>query len=94
MQKIESNEFLLELDNIRKLTTPWRTKARTETMRYWCYQLFGHALAHGIIERPEACQRCGDRPDHTLHGHHASYYHPIDVEWLCSKCHKAEHRKK
>jgi hypothetical protein len=47
------------------------------------------ALQVGDIERPTACEGCGETPSYALHGHHTSY-DPADwlnVVWLCRKCH-------
>ncbi len=48
-----------------------------------------HAIKDGRLVRPKACPRCGN-PSH-LHAHHADYARPLDVEWLCSRCHKRLH---
>lgn len=54
------------------------------------------AVAAGRLIRPEACQRCnripgrGARGQALIQGHHHDYSKPLDVEWLCAKCHRAE----
>lgn len=50
-----------------------------------------YAVQAGEIERPEKCPKCG-REDLTIHGHHHDYSQPLDVEWMCSRCHGKEHR--
>jgi len=45
----------------------------------------------GLIARPENCERCG--ASGRVHGHHPNYTRPLDVVWLCPRCHGAEHRK-
>jgi hypothetical protein len=46
------------------------------------------AIRLGILVRPDACASCGRvcRPD----AHHADYTKPLDVAWLCRRCHCRE----
>lgn len=54
------------------------------------------ALMSGALSRPDACARCGKTPPPAsdgrsmIHAHHHDYDRPLDVEWLCAKCHRAE----
>lgn len=54
------------------------------------------AIKSGILVRPIACTRCGSEPGLASDGrskiqaHHHDYSQPLDVEWLCAKCHRAE----
>jgi hypothetical protein len=56
------------------------------------------ALDAGRITRPNVCEQCGiidpKRTDGRtlIHGHHDDYSKPLDVRWLCCKCHNAHHR--
>jgi hypothetical protein len=47
-----------------------------------------HAIEKGRILRGP-CESCGT-PD--AEGHHDDYDKPLDVRWLCPRCHGAEHR--
>lgn len=49
------------------------------------------AIQRGDITRPDNCPRCR-RADSPIQGHHADYAKPLDVEWLCARCHGREHR--
>jgi len=49
------------------------------------------ALKYKKIVRPDTCEKCGETG--RIEGHHADYSKPLDVQWLCQKCHKAEHMK-
>ena len=50
-----------------------------------------YAVWSGKIVKPEACDRCHAAV--LLHGHHKDYSKLLDVVWLCSVCHGAEHGK-
>lgn len=55
-----------------------------------------HAIRSGVLVRPVECGRCGTTPAPTSDGraaiqaHHHDYNKPLEVEWLCAKCHRAE----
>lgn len=40
--------------------------------------------------KPKPCRDCGDS---NTHMHHHDYSKPLDVIWLCRKCHAREHRR-
>lgn len=41
-----------------------------------------------LIRQP--CVRCGNKKSQ---GHHPDYYKPLEVVWLCSRCHTDEHNR-
>lgn len=51
------------------------------------------AIQSGLLSRPNACSKCGASPSSRdgralIHAHHhKGYDNPLDVEWLCPKCH-------
>ena len=49
------------------------------------------ALKRGEIVRPTICSRCNE--EGYIEGHHYDYNKPLDVIWLCKKCHAKEHKK-
>jgi|HubBroStandDraft_5_1064220.scaffolds.fasta_scaffold1449694_2 hypothetical protein len=55
---------------------------------YWKVR---NALKGGSLVKPDVCSRCGKKA--RLHGHHADYSKPLEVEWLCHPCHVGEHQK-
>ncbi len=50
-----------------------------------------YAIKIGKIIKPTQCSKCLSCSG-KLHGHHHDYEKPLDVTWLCNKCHGEEHR--
>lgn len=46
------------------------------------------AIRHGKLIR-QPCEKCS-KP--KAQGHHYDYTRPLDVRWLCTRCHGEEHR--
>ena len=49
------------------------------------------AVKVGKISKPDNCSQCGDNV-RQIDGHHRDYSKPLEVEWLCTKCHSLNHR--
>lgn len=50
------------------------------------------ALRNGGLIRRSTCGRCGRIGNHhQVTGHHDDYSRPLDVQWLCSRCHRRRH---
>lgn len=50
------------------------------------------AVRAGTLVKPDTCSDCGATG--RIHGHHADYSRPLDVEWLCTDCHFRRHSDK
>jgi hypothetical protein len=47
------------------------------------------AIRNGTLIKPDTCENgCHIESPRKLHGHHEDYSKPLDVRWLCTKCHK------
>lgn len=55
------------------------------------HNAINNALRDGKIERPNYCSDCGLATS-NLEAHHEDYSKPLDVEWLCTRCHGKRHR--
>ena len=53
--------------------------------RYRARYTAWNAIVSGELERPDDCSRCGEHV--SVEAHHADYGKPLDVEWLCHRCH-------
>jgi len=60
--------------------------------------LLEQAIEDGKISNPGQCEFCGDRSRFAdgrtaIQGHHTDYNRPLDVMWLCQKCHHEWHKQ-
>lgn len=53
-------------------------------------------IAHAAIRdgklKPKPCERCGFALG-KIHAHHEDYSKPLEVTWLCQRCHGQRHRE-
>ncbi len=49
------------------------------------------AFKRGLILRDPVCSEC--KEDVPLQMHHPDYSKPLEIQWLCVKCHGKAHRK-
>jgi hypothetical protein len=55
------------------------------------YSALRNAIKTGAIIKPSSCSRCGKECEPSgLHGHHKDYLKPLEVEWMCPRCHALE----
>ena len=55
------------------------------------------AIKYGRIARPDVCEKCGQTQQFKdgrtgIQAHHYDYEKPLDVIWLCQKCHHNLHK--
>lgn len=75
----------------RDIATKSNQKYRnTNPLRYKANCIVNNAIRNGRLVRPIECSCCGIKC--KPHGHHDDYSKPLDVRWLCSKCHNDFHR--
>lgn len=72
-----------------------RYAARRERFpeQYDAHRAVYTAVRNGTLIKPTACERCGTTGV-RLDGSHDDYSKPLEVEWLCRKCHGAKDRKR
>jgi hypothetical protein len=60
-------------------------------MIYAAHVIVGNAIRDKRLIVAESCSVCGSKE--KIEGHHDDYTKPLDVRWLCEKCHKAWHKE-
>ncbi len=50
------------------------------------YRALAYAIFSGKVVRPERCPVCERLV--PVQGHHHDYSKPLDVEWMCFRCHR------
>jgi ribosomal protein S27AE len=59
--------------------------------------LLEYAVASGVVERKTHCEKCGDTGTmkdgrSAIQAHHDDYTKPLEVRWLCQRCHHEWHK--
>jgi ribosomal protein S27AE len=67
----------------READPSWRERMRDARRAKSAVQ---HAIRTGRLTRPDTCEQCsGSGP---IEAAHADYGRPLEVRWLCQKCHR------
>ncbi len=56
-----------------------------------CHKEYNLAIRSGMLIKPENCMLCNK--EGKVEGHHHNYSKPLDVVWVCTKCHRDIHAK-
>lgn len=86
------NDSVREYDR-RRAKTPEKAKSIRQIASRWQKKHPERANAHRKVSRAVAngslvkgpCTQCGSTK--CVHGHHHDYSKPLDVTWLCARCH-------
>lgn len=72
----------------RKAKSKW---ASSNTIKRAASNIVNNAIRDGKIAKPKHCEACNVKVN-RLHGHHDDYAYPLQVRWLCPKCHRVWHK--
>lgn len=67
-----------------------KKRRRRRPLQYAAHTLLGNAVRDGRITKSKTCTKCGSGG--RINGHHKDYCKPLDVMWLCTICHKRQHK--
>ena len=74
-----------------QLKTYHQRRRKKYPERYAAHVAVCNAVRDGRLTRPDTCTKCGSTT--KIQGHHPDYSKPLDVVWLCYRCHMNEHGK-
>ena len=75
--------------NQERLTKNKVAWAKRNPEKRAAHVVLGNAIRRNKLVKAKACQRCG--AEGRVEAHHADYAKPLEVEWLCLRCHVEEH---
>lgn len=83
-----------EYEKKRNKTKKRKEQARLYTKRarekspekYHAHNVVAGAIKRGILIKPSVCCICGKAG--IIHAHHEDYEKPLDVVWVCVRCHR------
>ena len=74
---------------INKAKKKW---LNSNSIKRGAHCIVNNAIRDGRIEKKYFCEECGT-DNCRIHGHHDDYAKPLEVRWLCSKCHTIWHKQ-
>lgn len=81
---------MYQVDIARELGVTRQYVSQVATpMKAYARSMVGHAIKNGRIVPPAECSECNAVG--KVHAHHTDYMDPLNVTWLCHKCHTLRH---
>lgn len=90
-EKIAEQQKLWKKNNRDKLRQYSATARKKFPFKAAARSYVSAAIKEGILVRPEICSKC--TKNCKAEAHHEDYTRPLEVIWLCRKCHAFIHRK-
>ncbi|MBS0654123.1 MAG: hypothetical protein JSR39_11435 [Verrucomicrobia bacterium] len=93
-----NRENILKKENERRKTPEFRAYARGYQQKLrkerkeliYSWSLVAKAIKKGKMIKGDKCELCGSVC--KIEGHHADYSKPLEVQWICKKCHVNLHK--
>ena len=89
VKEINHRMYLLHGEKYRRIVSEYREQYPE---RERAHNVFRSAVRGGKLILPSVCECCGE--EGRIQGHHEDYSKPLDVVWLCGRCHGDYHRGK
>lgn len=75
----------------KKVRQALKKSTKKHRKKHNARMLLHYHLRVGKMTKPDCCQKCGKG---EVQAHHHDYLKPLEVDWLCIKCHAIEHMDK
>lgn len=91
-ERVAAREAYLKTEHGKERSAAARRAwAKRNPEKRTAHNILNAAVRDGKIIKPKRCGRCGGGG--RIHAHHHDYTRPLAVDWLCSPCHRAEHKE-
>lgn len=75
----------------RRSYRPWQ-RANEDPQKLRARREVYNACRRGQLIKPGCCEDCQQQfPSREIHGHHEDYSKPLEVNWVCTRCHERRH---
>ena len=88
MRKANKKSYWKDIEESRRKK---RNFYRKREMEYKANALLNVYIKRGKVIKKDICEDCYNKK--AIDGHHEDYKKPLEVIWLCEKCHGRRHRK-
>lgn len=89
-EKVKESELKYRKNNPEKVNEYQRKYRKNNPIKRKAQKAVSYAIQKGRLFRPENCSVCHNHSN--IDAHHSDYAKPLDVIWMCGRCHKAWHR--
>lgn len=90
--RIEAREVYRKTDKGKASVIKARKKwAELNLIKRSAHIIVGNAVRDGRLIKSKTCESCNAESS-RIHGHHDNYDEPLNVRWLCPKCHSEWHK--
>ncbi len=98
----KNGDYYRNYDKLRLLNPNRRAQKAESLIRFRekypekcrAHNIVAKAIAKGDLIRKNSCEKCGKIVDWSindkLHAHHEDYSKPLDIIWLCPRCHNGK----
>ena len=91
--RVKARGAYIKTDNGKKViyASSKRWQSNNLIKRY-AANIVNNAIRDGRLTKSRVCEEC-NKDNEIIHGHHDDYAYPMQVRWLCPKCHSDWHKK-